>query len=80
MKKVPNKDGEFSSRPDFSPLIFICVDPDPEYGFGSTKMLIQIWIPFHNTEISVVDPSTLNLDPVPGFWPNLDPDPDPDSK
>ena len=27
---------------------------------------------------SVVDPNTLNLDPDPGFWPNLDPDPDPD--
>ena len=24
---------------------------------------------------SVVDPNTLNLDPDPGFWPNLDPDP-----
>ena len=23
---------------------------------------------------SVVDPNTLNLDPDPGFWPNLDPD------
>ena len=22
-----------------------------------------------------MDPNTLNLDPVPGFWPNLDPDP-----
>ena len=27
---------------------------------------------------SVVDPNTLNLDPDPGFWPNLDPDPDPE--
>ena len=28
----------------------------------------------------VVDPNTLNLDldPDPGFWPNLDPDPGPD--
>ena len=26
---------------------------------------------------SVVDPSTLNLDPDPEFWPNLDRDPDP---
>ena len=26
---------------------------------------------------SVVDPNTLNLDPDPGFWANLDPDPDP---
>ena len=26
----------------------------------------------------VVDPNTLNLDPNPGFWPNLDLDPDPD--
>ena len=26
---------------------------------------------------SVVDPNTLNLDPDPGFWPNLDPVPDP---
>ena len=27
-----------------------------------------------------MDPNTLNLDPDPGFWPNLDPDlgPDPD--
>ena len=24
---------------------------------------------------SVVDPNTLNLDPYPDFWPNLDPDP-----
>ena len=24
---------------------------------------------------SVVDPNTLNLDPDPRFWPNLDPDP-----
>ena len=24
-----------------------------------------------------MDPNTLNLDPNPGFWPNLDPDPDP---
>ena len=23
---------------------------------------------------SVVDPSTLNMDPDPKFWPNLDPD------
>ena len=23
-----------------------------------------------------MDPNTLNLDPDPGFWPNLDPDPD----
>ena len=29
------------------------------------------------TSPSVVDPNTLNLDPDPGFWPNLDPDPDP---
>ena len=26
---------------------------------------------------SVMDPITLNLDPDPGFWPNLDPVPDP---
>ena len=26
---------------------------------------------------SVVDPNALNLDPDPGFWPNLDPVPDP---
>ena len=26
---------------------------------------------------SVVDPNTLNLDPDPGFWPNLDSGPDP---
>ena len=25
-----------------------------------------------------MDPNTLNLDPDPGFWPNLDQDPDPD--
>ena len=24
---------------------------------------------------TLVDPKTLNLDPDPGFWPNLDPDP-----
>ena len=29
---------------------------------------------------SVVDPNTLNLDPDPGFWPNLDQDPGPDPK
>ena len=28
-------------------------------------------------ESSVVDPNTLNLDPDPGFWYNLDPYPDP---
>ena len=28
-------------------------------------------------QASVVDPNTLNLDPDPGFWPNLDPAPDP---
>ena len=28
---------------------------------------------------SVVDPNTWNLDPDPGFWPNLDPGPDPDN-
>ena len=27
---------------------------------------------------SVVDPNTLSLDPDPGFWPNLAPDPGPD--
>ena len=27
-------------------------------------------------QTSVVDPNTLNLDPYPGFWPNMDPDPD----
>ena len=31
--------------------------------------------PYHAA--SVVDPKTLNLDPDPGFWPNLDPDLDP---
>ena len=25
-----------------------------------------------------MDPNTLNLDPDPGFWPNLNPDPGPD--
>ena len=25
--------------------------------------------------LSVMDPKTLNLDPDPEFWPNLDPDP-----
>ena len=30
-----------------------------------------------NGGTSVVDPNTLNLDPDPGFCPNLDPDPDP---
>ena len=28
---------------------------------------------------SVVDPDTLNLDPDPGFWPNMDPDPGQDT-
>ena len=27
------------------------------------------------TNTSFVDPNTLNLDPDPGFWPNLDQDP-----
>ena len=27
---------------------------------------------------SVVDPNILNLDPDPGFWPDVDPDPGPD--
>ena len=27
--------------------------------------------------VTVVDPYTLKLDPDPGFWPNLDPDPGP---
>ena len=27
---------------------------------------------------SVVDPNTLNMDPDPGFWPNLHPEPEPD--
>ena len=31
-----------------------------------------------NLEVSVVDPNTLNLDPDPGLWPNLDLDPGPD--
>ena len=31
-----------------------------------------------NVEISVVDPNTLNFDPDPEFWPNLNPDPYPD--
>ena len=26
--------------------------------------------------ISVEDPNTMNLDPDPGFWPNLNPDPE----
>ena len=26
---------------------------------------------------SLVDPNTLKMDPDPGFWPNLYPDPDP---
>ena len=29
----------------------------------------------HAWHCSVVDPNKLNLDPYPGFWPNLDPDP-----
>ena len=28
--------------------------------------------------VSVVDPNTLNLDPDPGLWPYLNPDPVPD--
>ena len=32
------------------------------------------------SNISVVDPNTLNLDPDSGFWLNLDPDPDPERK
>ena len=34
-------------------------------------------IVFHSLGASVVDPNTLNLDPDPGFWPNLDSGPDP---
>ena len=30
---------------------------------------------FRSGIISVVDPNTLNLDPDPEFWPNLDTDP-----
>ena len=33
------------------------------------------WLARANT--TDVDPNTLNLDPDPGFWPNLDPDSDP---
>ena len=31
----------------------------------------------YEDKTSVVDYNTLNLDPDPGFWPNLNPDPDP---
>ena len=31
-----------------------------------------------NVKNSVVDPNILILDPDPGFWPNLDPNPGPD--
>ena len=34
------------------------------------KTVNSIWY----VKTSVVDPNTLNLDPDPGFWPNLDPD------
>ena len=33
---------------------------------------------FNLVSCSVMDPNTLNLDPNPGFWHNLDPDPGPD--
>ena len=34
--------------------------------------------PFRLDRDSVVDPNTLNLDPAPEFWPNLEPCPGPD--
>ena len=43
------------------------------YLFSGTFFLIKkVMVP---VRFSVVDPNTLNLDPYPGFWPNLDPDP-----
>ena len=40
-----------------------------ESGFNSGSETLEIPVPI------VVDPNTLNLDPDPEFWPNLDPDP-----
>ena len=37
---------------------------------GSFFLIKKVMVRF-----SVVDPNTLNLDPDPGFWPNLDSDP-----
>ena len=41
------------------------------------RMIIYQACKVHDFKVqtSVVDPNTLNLDPVSGFWPNLDPDP-----
>ena len=50
------------------------VMPPTKYPGGSSH-----WKYCTNTGMtSVVDPKTLNLDPDPGVWPNLDPDSDPD--
>ena len=51
---------------------FIRTYPYSEFGYGSKIILTLIlFLP------SVVDRNTLNLEPDPEFWPNLDPDPDP---
>ena len=62
-------------------------DLDPDTGlknslFLSSKnaLLFSFHYPYmlqkqkHCFCASVVDPNTFNLDPDPGFWPNLDPD------
>ena len=49
------------------PKLFEDLEPEPKIIL--IKHLLQSgWS-------SVVDPNTLNLDPDPGFWPNLNPDP-----
>ena len=43
-----------------------------ESGFNSGSETLEIPVPI------VVDPNTLNFDPDPEFWPNLDSDSGPD--
>ena len=62
----------------------IFAGPPPQFGESQRKQAavlsktkkgqftLDSWI---KVGTSVVDPNTLNLDPNPGFWPNLDPDP-----
>ena len=60
----------------------------PNYAFWTVtgtvrKLTDDAYAKLHVTKVSsisihltsVVDPNTLNLDPDPEFWPNLDPDP-----
>ena len=53
-------------------LYFVIYSIDMVTCIGSLRIIL-----FVQSVSSVVDPNTLNFDPDPGFWPNLDPDPDP---